>query len=223
MRWSGARGLRLLIVGALSALALPVDPRPVAAARCGATLARYHLVGRMRIEHTPLNAGNGTYRVGPGEIRLRFHDRQGESGPVEMLAYKLSTNYSFTVSVIGMRTTVAVRAVSRAKPDGSGVVASGHVQNGMLVWSTPVRGYTTAGTVICSGAMCGRFGLPPPGATRFSDGPAQVQFKPFRFHLGDARRFIMESTEMPSLRPLHARVAVALAGHALERRCAPAR
>lgn len=217
MRWSGARALRLLIVGALSALAVPVDSRTVAAAACHGTLSRYHIVGRLRLDHTPLNAGNGTYRVGPGELTLHFDNGRG-AGPVRMLAYKLTTNYSFTISVIGMRTTVAVRAVSRATPDSSGVVASGRLEGGELKWATAVHGYRTEGTLICGGAMCGRFGLPPPGETRFSDGPEAVRFQPFQFRMGDRRRFFMESTRMPRMRRLRADVAVALAGREARRR-----
>ncbi len=225
MRWSYATALRLVLVGVLASLALPVDPQPLIAApsACHGAEVRYRTAGRLRLDHTPLNAGNGTYRVGPGIVTLRFAGRRPGAGPVQMLGYRLSTNYSFTVSVVGMRTTVVVHAIASATPDSSGVVASGRVEDGVLHWSTPISGYRTYGTVICSGAMCGRFGLPPPGTTRFSDGPAAVHFKPFAFRLGDLRRFTMESTELPPLRRLGARAAIALAGWERGRHCSARR
>lgn len=225
MGWTAADGLRLVFAGALAALVVPVGPRRAAAAPqvCAGTEVHYHLRGQLRLDHTPLNAGNGVYRVGPGELVLRFEPARGGVGRVDMLRYRLATNYSFTVSLIGMRTTVVVRATARAEPASSGVVASGRVEEGTLTWSTPVRAYRTDGTLTCSGAMCGRFGLPPAGQTRFSDGPAPVHFKPFKFRLGDRRSFSMESTELPRMRRLGAHVALALAGRAWRRRCVSAR
>lgn len=220
-------GIWVLSAGILLAASVPVRPArvgsalPAARGACSATVVRYGIGGRMRLQNTPMNAGNGVYRVGPGRLDLAFegaHGRPG-AGPVQLRSYRLPMRFSYTVSVIGMRTTVAVRAISRAVPDGSGAVARGHVERGVLTWSGPVRGYRTAGTVTCSGAMCGRFGMPPPGATRFSDGPTAVHFKAFRFRLSDIGTFTMESAEVPRLSRLRATVAVSLAGRELVRKC----
>ena len=212
-----------MVGGALSLL-VPVSTAAAGAApargeACRATQVRYRVAGKLKLGDTPLNAGNGDYRVGPGALRLRF-DHAGTQR-VELLEYRLHMDYSYTTSLIGMRTTVAVRATARATPDRSGVVARGRIQSGALVWSTPVSGYRTDGTVTCSGAMCGKFGMPPAGETRFSDGPAPVEFKPFRFRLGDLRRFTMESTEVSRLELPKATVAVALVGREVGRRCVP--
>jgi hypothetical protein len=133
-----------------------------------------------------MGAGDGSHRVGPGTLVLRFVTDDASKPPqVELRSFSLRERFSVEPKGGFWSATVATDALSRATPDGDGVAARGVVSSGTggptLSWGGPVNGYRIDGIVNCTGSLCGKFGAPPPGRSPTGTAPHGVRFEPLRF------------------------------------------
>jgi len=96
---------------------------------------------------------------------------------------------------LGVSAKITGNVRAQFTPDGCGVVARGSFNPGTLNWSEPARGYRSMANVHCSGALCGRFGAPPEGNSKLTQGPYSVQLEPFKFSQ-EVRGFAMGMTQV---------------------------
>jgi hypothetical protein len=151
-------------------------------AACDAWRIEYVTNVNLKMTDTPMGAGDGVYKVGPGSVVLRFENRNGEpGGHVDMLQYRTRENFTVVSRALLWTTKVKTSTTTRATPNACGVVASGNLQSNTLNWSSAVRGCRTDGTLECEGSLCGKFGAPPPGVSDLHVPPHPVDFKAFRF------------------------------------------
>lgn len=201
---------RALLAAALPLFALLLPRTPDAQAepaRCQSWVVEYVLSpgSQLKIEGTPFGAGNGTFNIGPGRLKLRFRDRNGKPslhGKVAVVSYTMRAHVPVTTSVLGMKTTVTSDTATHVKADRCGRVAKGLFKGSRLLWTTPFRRYRTDGTITCHGAMCGRFGAPPEGKSEIHIPPRPVRLMSLRFKPGDAKHFtssffLMDKTKSP--------------------------
>lgn len=192
------------------------NPPPTA---CRAWDIAYTLAANLKLTDTPLGQGNGVYRVGPGQLTLRFDDVAGKpAGEARLLAYRLREHFTVKTTTLFWTTSVTTNARTTASRRASGFVAHGRLVNHTLNWSLPLHGYRTDGTLTCDGSLCGKFGAPPAGTSQLHVPPHDVTFKPFKFSR-DLSTFTMRyafisKTEMPK-HTAH----LALAGRATHRMC----
>lgn len=162
------------------AAAVPLDGNS-----CNAWDVTYKLNANLELRDTPLGQGNGVYKIGPGQVVLRFDDQGGApGGNVEMRSYRMRDFFTVKTKTLFWSTTVVNRTHTRATPDKCGSAAKGRVSGNKLLWTSKVRGYRTDGYLTCSGSLCGKFGAPPPGRTDLHIGPNNIAFKPFTFKNG---------------------------------------
>jgi hypothetical protein len=209
--------------GAITA-AVAIALAPAAQAQpstCAGWEVEYALSANLRLSETPLGQGDGVYPIGPGRAVLRFDDRDGEpAGRVIVASYEIDEHFTVRSKALFWTTTVITDAETRATPDASGGVAEGALAGSTIAWATPFRGYRTDGTLSCEGALCGKFGAPPPGRSKLQIGPLPVEFRPFEL-ASDRKTFTMPytfvvKTDMP-MQTAH----VALAGREVRRACVP--
>jgi len=175
----------------------------------------------LRLSDTPMGAGDGVYKVGPGSVVLRFEDKDRQpGGHVDMLSYRTSENFTIVSKALFWKTTVKTRATTRATPDQCGVVANGSLQSNTLVWSSPVRGCRTDGTLHCDGSLCGKFGAPPEGTSELHVPPHPVTFKPFGFGKG-LTTFTMDYALSSRSESPKQTAHVALSAREVRRSCVP--
>jgi len=136
----------------------------------------YTLAANLKITDTPMGAGDGTYPVGPGKITLRV-----QNNDVRLMKYEMPTRFSIHASVLFWKADVTTDAVTTAGGGCEGV-ARGRLENGKIVWQTPVRGMRTDGTITCTGNLCGNFGAPPPGKSELHVPPADRSFAAFEMN-----------------------------------------
>jgi hypothetical protein len=126
----------------------------------------YAITGELELQ------GHGTHTValGPGKLVLRFHGND-----VTLVAYQMRESFTIGGSVgpIATHVTTEADATSHAVMHGT---LDGHV----VRWREPLRGFHTDGTLTCTG-FCGKFGLPPHGASPFHVGAADQTFDTFVF------------------------------------------
>jgi len=209
-------------LGALALVALGLGSSlPVAAAPpCAAWDIDYALRANLKLTDTPLGQGDGVVRIGPGRLVLRFQDRDGSpGGAVQMRRYEMKDHFSVKTRTLFWNTTVTNDTRTRGTPDEQGVIASGFMKGNELVWSTPVRGYRVDGSITCNGAMCGKFGAPPPGKSEIRIGPSPVQFSGFTFGPG-LKKLGMPYTFVTKTKVPKQTSHVELAGVELRRGCA---
>lgn len=75
-------------------------------AACASWVVEYALSpgSQLKLEGTPFGAGNGTFNIGPGRLKLRFHDRGGKpvhKGKVEVVSYTMRAHVPLTTSLMG--------------------------------------------------------------------------------------------------------------------------
>jgi hypothetical protein len=170
---------------ALATLTAPVFSRSASAedaSRCTTWDATYKLSGTLRITDTQAGAGNGTYRVGPGTLVLRF-DAQDPARParVELRSFELHQHFAVEPKAVFWSGKVVTDAMARATPDGDGVMARGTLTGDTLRWSGQVNGYRSDGSLECSGSLCGNFGAPPQGRSATHSAAHPVTFESLRF------------------------------------------
>jgi hypothetical protein len=213
---------RALAVAPLAALALALSSSAPARADgvpCAAWDVEYALSANLTIRDTKMGAGDGTHPIGPGSLTLRFEGPAVGPGPVKMLAYQMTEQFTVNATAMFWKTSVTTDAKSVATPDACGIVAEGRLQGRTLAWSTPVRGYRTDGTLSCSGSMCGKFGAPPPGKSELHDPPQPVQFAAFEF-APNLETFTMAATQVAKSESPSQTTYVGLAGREVKRTCA---
>lgn len=217
-------GLAALLVP-LAFLIAPGTPGAAAAPEaCESWVVEYALSpgSQLKITGTPFGAGNGTFALGPGKLALRFNDQDGQpkmKGRVTVASYTENAHVPITTNVLGMKTTVTSDTRTSVTPDRCGVVAKGLFKGKQLVWTTPFRKYRTDGTIVCHGAMCGRFGAPPEGKSEIHIPPRPVRMMSLVFPGGDVKRFtsdffLVDKTESPPSTSY-----MRLVGHEVARRC----
>jgi hypothetical protein len=172
------------VAGGVLALGLWTAPSSAQEARepCDAWDVEYVLSANLQVRDTPMNAGDGTYAVGPGRLVLRF---EGSVVPhterVHLVAYGMHEKLSIVSKAVFWTTTVDSETDTHATPNASGIVADGLLEGRRLEWSTPVRAYQSDGTLDCGGSLCGKFGAPSAGRSPIHVAPHEVRFRPFVF------------------------------------------
>ena len=187
------------------------------AGACDGWDVEYTLSGNLTLTDTPLGAGNGTHRVGPGKVVLRF---AGEGGRVAMRSYEMPEHFVIQPKKLFWQSTLHTDAVTRAAPDSPcGSVAEGELDGRTLRWTTETSGYHTDGTLTCEGNMCGSFGAPPKGSSPLRIGPNKVALGPFQFDR-DMQTFTMRSTFVSKTASPPQTAFIALSGRETRRACA---
>ncbi len=214
---------KLLTAGALvAATALVLGPHAAAepaSDSCDAWQMEYKLSGRLRLDDTPMGAGDGIYNIGPGKLALRFDNRSGEpGGRVQMLSYEMHDHFVVVSKVIFWKTTVTTDTHTSVATNACGVAARGVLSGRTVGWSSKVTGYRTDGTLDCDGSMCGKFGAPPPGKSQLHLGPSDVQFKPLKLSK-DGKTFTMAETFVSRSDMPKQSAYIALAGREISRKC----
>jgi len=137
------------------------------AAGCQVWAITYDLTGsEFEISNTPLGAGDQVNtlmepydqddHVGPGQFELHFEDVDGAPGGLAtMVSYTMNVNF-----VVDGATTVTTNIMGAAGPEECGVT-QGLLNGTTIAWAPPqIVDYTTEGTVLCEGGLCGAGGLP---------------------------------------------------------------
>jgi hypothetical protein len=155
---------------------------------CAVTDIDYAIAGNLLVKDTQFGAANGVYPLGAGKMRVRF-----ESGPegvhAKLLSYQLDNHLTIKASVAFWWTKVETRSRTLAA-DAGGVAARGELKGSDVVWSTPVAGYHSDGSIDCEGNVCGKYGAPPPGESELHEASEDVVFQPFHF-AADGKTFTM--------------------------------
>jgi hypothetical protein len=215
------RRLGAVSAGAAITAAALADGRVAAdsdSAGCAAWDVEYALSGNLTIADTPMGAGNGTHRVGPGKLVLRF---ESNGGRVSLLSYEMPEHLVVRAKKIFWESTLNTDAVTRAVPESPcASVAEGELDGRTLRWTTQTTGYRTEGTMTCQGSACGSFGAPPRGSSPLRIGPDKVALSAFQFDR-DMQTFTMRSTFVSKTDTPPQTAYVALSGRETRRACAP--
>jgi hypothetical protein len=197
----------------------PPPPAP-----CNAWDVEYTLAANLQLRDTPMGAGNGVYRIGPGTMVLRFEDRGGQPGGVaKMVSYTMRENFQIRSRTVFWTTTVVTDTRTNATAAGACPSAGeGNLIGRTLRWSTPIRGYHTDGTLTCEGNLCGSFGAPPPGTSELHIAAHDVQLSPFEFG-PDMKTFTMAHTFVSKTESPKQTAYMTLAGREVRRSCAACR
>ncbi len=208
-------------VGAVATLPGAAAPPTRLGPPCGSWEIEYALRANLKLTDTPLGQGDGVVQIGPGRVVLRFQDSDGKpGGAVQMRRYEMRDHFTVKTRTLFWNTVVENDTKTQATPDGSGVAAAGTLSKNQIAWSTPVRGYRVDGKITCTGAMCGKFGAPPPGTTEIHIGPNPVQFSAFTFS-PDLKRLGMPYTFVTKTKMPKQTSYVELKGHEVKRSCLP--
>ncbi len=205
-----------LLAGALGSGGAPAG---AAGEGCGTWDVVYAITGNLQLSDTPMGAGNGVYRVGPGQVVLRF---ERASGRVALLSYEMPERFGIEAKKAFWTTHVDTDAIARAAPAGTcGGAAEGTLRGSSVVWSTRLSGFHTDGTLECIGSLCGQFGAPPAGKSALHIGPSDVGLEPFEFG-ADGKTFTMASTFVSSSEHPKRTAHLSLSGREVRRSCAEA-
>jgi hypothetical protein len=191
-------------------------------APCAAWQIEYLLHARVKISDTTLGAGDGLFPNGPGKVVLRFEDRGGQpGGKVKLLDYQMKDNFTVVSHALLFSASVTADSVTRTTPGSCGVAAQGSLDGRNLRWNSVWNGMRTDGSLICSGALCGKFGAPPAGRSPLHVAPHPVSFTPFEY-APDFKTFragyaIVSQQSSPSQTSR-----IALSGREVQRSCVPA-
>jgi hypothetical protein len=155
--------------------------------QCAVLDVDYITAGNLLVKDTPFGAGDGVYRLGTGKMRVRFEIRPNRA-EAKLMSYEVDNHLTIKASFALWSTTVETRSRTVVANTCEGA-ARGELAGGDIVWSTPVAGYRSDGTIECEGNACGKFGAPPPGASALHEAD-DVVFKPFHFS-PDGKTFTM--------------------------------
>jgi hypothetical protein len=164
-----ARALAIACVSLL--LSAPARAEPA----CEAVDVEYAFSANLLLTGTPLGEGNGLHPIGPGRAVLRYE----RGGRVTMRSCSLHMKFVTHAKTLFWKTTIETDALTRWSPDARGVVAEGKLEGGRVIWTGPTRGFETDGILTCSGAMCGKFGVPPEGESALHMKPTPKDLRPF--------------------------------------------
>jgi hypothetical protein len=211
--------LRVSLV-AIAGLAAGVLPWSIASATdadsCSAFDVDYALATSTELRNTRMGAGDGVYPSGSGTLRLRIDaPSSATTRGARLLSFEAHDRFEVVAHAVFWVTRIVTDAHNTLHP---GPGAAGTLRDGVITWSTRMPGYRSDGTLTCEGAMCGRFGAPPPGVSPFHEGPSDVTFSPFVFSR-DQRTFTMTSALVSSTSERS--VLIALSGREIARSCVP--
>ena len=202
-----------------AALAPTRDAVAGAAEACDVVEAEYALAATLKLADTPMGKGDGVYPIGPGTLVLRFERRPGTDAlATRMAAYRMRELLTIQSTTLFWTTTVVSDASSRATPDSCAAAAEGVLEGRTLRWTSPVRGYTTDGTLTCDGSLCGTFGAPPPGRSELHIPPHPARFAPFEFGV-DGKTFTMGASFVSKTESPKQTAYLSLAGRETRRAC----
>ncbi len=213
---SVARLVRVALVGAsvvLVADALARDRAPA----CAAWDVEYALAGTLQLTDTPFGKANGTHKVGPGKLVLRFEEN---SARVSLRSYTMRQSIRMAVTAFFATIHITADSTTSSAPDGCGVAAEGALEGNTLLWKTRVRAVRTEGTLTCAGAKCGSFGSPAPGSSPIKIGPQDMRVRAFEFS-SDRKTFTMPFTLGAKTESPKQTSFLALTGHEVKRTCVP--
>jgi hypothetical protein len=152
---------------------------------------------KLVITDTPMGAGDGKHAIRSGTIKIQH--AKGSDGPApgaaRLLDLRIATDLTVEAGLLGVKAKVTTKTRAQFTPDNCGVVAKGVVKQGVLHWFGPARGYRSWSTILCEGALCGRFGGPPEGKSKMQHGPYPVKLQPLKFSHG-VRRLSMALTRI---------------------------
>jgi hypothetical protein len=148
------------------------------AGACTSWIVTYDVTGVLTITDTTLGLGDGSHNIGPGSLKIRFPDANGQpatSGKVELLEYTMTEKFSVTTTGTTVATDVTCSAANNACGAATGTVGSGAItwdacaypsatQNwapGDTTQAGPgcVYPYHDQGNVNCTGSFCSAGGL----------------------------------------------------------------
>jgi hypothetical protein len=185
---------------------------------CDTWEIQYETSGNLRLADTPMGAGNGIYRVGPGRIVLRVQTRPGRS-VAELTSYDLHQRFEVDAKALFWRAHVTTDVTTRAAASGGcEAVARGTLLARRIEWTTPIAGYRTDGTLDCNGSLCGSFGAPPAGRSPLHIGPEIVRLNPFEFS-PDMQTFTMRETFVSKTEKPQQTAYLTLTGREVQRKC----
>ncbi len=181
--------LLFTVVGALvvvgSAQSATADDPP-----CDAWEVDYTLSGTLAVRDTPMGAANGDFPVGPGSATVRFENATGPAdGQAKLLAF--SMKQFFTGVYFSTKITTDIQSTA-TPPAGACSAADGTFARGKLTWAK-TSNFKIDGTLTCEGAMCGKFGGPPPGKSDYHEGAHDVTLSPFEYS-ADRQTFTMTAS-----------------------------
>jgi hypothetical protein len=188
---------------------------------CPVSDVDYSVVGNLLLKDTKFGAADGVYPFGSGTVRVRFQN--GENGApavASLMSYEFDSRYTVHASFAAWSTTVVAESHTTVARECEGA-ARGTVQNGDVVWQTPVDGYRSDGSLACTGNVCGIFGAPPPGSSPLHDAPPSVKLSPFHFG-PDGKTFTMPYARISHSDSPRQTSYMSLAGRELRRACVPA-
>jgi hypothetical protein len=215
VRWALAGALALGATSLLAPEGARADPPPA----CRAWTIQYGLAANLQVTDTPLGEGDGVYKVGPGQVTLRFDDVGGQpGGDVQMLAYHLHEHFIVKAKTLLWTTTVTTDTHTTASPRASGFITHGQLVDHKLTWSEPLHAYRSDGTLDCDGSLCGKFGAPPAGKSQLHIPPHDVTFKAFKFS-SKLDTFTMQYSLVSKSASPKQTTHLALAGRATSRAC----
>jgi hypothetical protein len=215
-------GRRLLVGTIMAALvaALAAGSPNVAAAdeACAVSDVDYAIAGNLMVKETQFGAANGVYPLGAGKMRVRFEDgADGTPAHVKLMSYELDNHLTIKASFALWWTKVETRSRTLAASTRDGA-ARGDVKGGEVVWSTPVAGYHSDGSIECGGNVCGKYGAPPPGESALHEAAPDFVFKPFHFG-PDGKTFTMDFSKVSHSESPKQTNFVALSGREMKRVC----
>jgi hypothetical protein len=192
-----------------SASAEPNEPA------CRVVDVSYAVSANLKITDTTMGAGDGTHRVGPGQIVLRF-DYRGDHPHVTLRAYDL--RQTFTVVAKALMWTTRVTTDIEMRAPQSMPAAEGTLEAHTIRWGGHADGVTSDGTLVCDGTMCGKFGAPPSGRSEVHRGPSTIELKPFEFGQ-DMKTFAMPFALVSQSDSPKERTLMAISGREMKRAC----
>jgi hypothetical protein len=165
--------------------------QPASKPACNSWIVDYETVSgtSLRLANTPYGAGDGTYAIGPGTVRMRYADHKGEPAPGEaaLLDLQLTTKFVVNTTAVGFKMRITTDGNVGFTPDECGVVARGTLEDDKVTWTERARGYRSTGTLHCAGVLCGKFGSPPGGRSQMSRPVHPVKLRPVQLHDGVTR------------------------------------
>lgn len=203
-------------------IAIAIAPRAAVAddPPCDAWEADYSLSGILAVRDTPMGAANSDHAVGPGTMTLRFDNATGPGdGPAKMLSFSIKE--FFTGVYFSTKITTDITSTANPAPNTCSV-AEGTVARAKLTWGSKVRGFSIDGTLTCEGAMCGKFGGPPPGKSDYHSGAHDVQFSTLEY-AADMKTFTMAASLVSSGDSPKQSTYLALGGREIKRTCVRAK
>ncbi len=198
---------------ALATTSTPADAEEA----CAVSDVDYDVVGNLLIKDTQFGAANGVYRMGDGRLRLRFEKgADGATRTTHLMSYDFDNHFTVKASFAAWSTAVETQSRTTVANECGGA-AKGQFDGGNVVWSTPVDGYHSDGSLACSGNVCGKFGAPPAGTSPLHESAA-VTFSPFHFS-PDGKTFTMEYTRVSHSDSPRQTAYLSLSGREAKRTC----